>query len=152
LAPSAAGLNITTLCLDRWRTDEMKNQPAVIWEGEDGGTQVLSYSFLADNVEILVGTLRELEIGKGDPIGIHLPMIPETILALLAINRIGGIAVPVFSGYGVEAIANRMQAVKAKALVTCEGFFRRGKFFDMLGIAADAVCRTDSITNVLVSR
>ena len=149
---SHAGLNITEMCLDRWQTDEMKDLPAVIWEGEDGGTQVLSYSFLADNVDILVGTLRELKIGKGDAVGIHLPMIPETILALLAINRIGAIAVPVFSGYGVEAIASRMQAVQAKALITCEGFNRRGKFFDMLSIAADAVIKTDSITDVLVTR
>ncbi|HRI04441.1 MAG TPA: AMP-binding protein [Pyrinomonadaceae bacterium] len=147
-----AGLNITEMCLDRWLDDEWNDQPAIIWEGEAGNTHVLSYSFLADNVAILAGTLRDIGIGKGDAVGIHLPMIPETILSLLAINRVGAIAVPVFSGYGVEAIASRMQAVKAKALLTCEGFDRRGKFFDMLSIAADAVSRTESITDVLVTR
>ncbi|MGD9589987.1 MAG: AMP-binding protein [Pyrinomonadaceae bacterium] len=149
---SSAGLNITTMCLDRWLGDGWNNEPAVIWEGEDGSTHALSYSFLADNVAILVGTLRGLGIGKGDAVGIHLPMIPETVLALLAINRVGAIAVPVFSGYGVEAIASRMQAVKAKALLTCEGFYRRGKFVDMMAVAADAVRRTNSISKVLVTK
>jgi len=149
---ASAGLNITEMCLDRWLGDEWNDQPAIIWEGEDGSAHVLSYSFLADNVAILAATLREMKIRKGDAVGIHLPMIPETILALLSINRIGAIAVPVFSGYGVEAIASRMQAVNAKALLTCEGFERRGKLFDMLSIAADAVSRTESITNVLVTR
>ncbi len=46
---------------------------------------------------------------KGDAIGIHLPMMVETVVALLAINRIGAIAVPVFSGYGVEAIASSIE-------------------------------------------
>ena len=150
--PAHAGLNITTMCLDRWVDDEVNNQPAIVWEGEDGSTHVLSYSFLADNVGIVVGTLRNIGIGKGDAVGIHLPMIPETILALLAINRVGAIAIPVFSGYGVEAIASRMHAVQAKALFTCEGFYRRGKFVDMLSVAAGAVRRTDSITKVLVTR
>ena len=147
-----AGLNITEMCLDRWMGGEWNNQPAIIWEGEDGSKHALSYSFLADNVAILVGTLRDLGIGKGDAVGIHLPMIPETIQALLAINRVGAIAVPVFSGYGVKAIASRMQAVRAKAILTCEGFSRRGKFVDMLSVAAGAVSRVESLTTVLVAR
>ncbi|PYS88831.1 MAG: AMP-dependent synthetase [Acidobacteria bacterium] len=149
---SGAGLNITEMCLDRWVINKWNDQPAILWEGEDGSTQVLSYSFLADNVAIVTATLRELGIGKGDAVGIHLPMIPETVLSLLAINRVGAIAVPVFSGYGIEAIASRMQAVRAKALITCEGFYRRGKFIDTLSITAEAVTRTESITRVLVTR
>ena len=78
-------------------------------------------------MEFCAAGLRANGFGKGDAIGIHLPMMIETVVALLAINRIGAIAVPVFSGYGVEAIASRINAVEAKALFTCDGFSRRGK-------------------------
>ncbi|HEY2867793.1 MAG TPA: AMP-binding protein, partial [Pyrinomonadaceae bacterium] len=116
---TGAGLNITTMCLDRWQTDEMKNQPAVIWEGETGDSKTLTYDALLKNVDICVRTLSNLGIKKGDAVGIHLPMILETVVALLAINRLGGIAVPVFSGYGIDAITSRMEAINAKALFTC---------------------------------
>jgi acetyl-CoA synthetase len=147
---SPAGLNITTMCLDRWQTDEMKDQPAVIWEGEEGFTKTLSYAELLTNVEICSRHLVELGIRKGDAVGIHLPMIVETVVCLLAINRLGGIAVPVFSGYGIDAIASRMQAVGAKALFTCFGAHRRGKFFDMLTVSSKAVAAVASICAVIV--
>ena len=124
---AGAGLNITEMCLDRWQTDEMKNQPAIIWEGEGGFTETISYDELFKQVRLFAAVLRSDGFGKGDPIVIHLPMLPATVAALLAIGRIGAIAVPVFSGYGVEAITSRMNAVGAKALITCFNFSRRGK-------------------------
>jgi acetyl-CoA synthetase len=147
---AGGGLNITEMCLDRWQTDEMRDQPAVIWEGEDGNTLELGYEELLDNVEICAAGLRVNGIGKGDAVGIHLPMIPETIIALLAIGRVGAIAVPVFSGYGVSAIESRLNAVGAKALFTCEGFKRRGKFFDAFSVAEEAVIDCPAIERVFV--
>ena len=125
-----AGLNITTTCLDRWQTDEMKDQPAVIWEGEEGESEIIPYWALLDNVDVCIQALQQLGVRQGDAVGIHLPMLPETVVALLSINRIGAIAVPVFSGYGVEAIVSRMNAVSAKALFTSDWFPRRGKPVD----------------------
>jgi acetyl-CoA synthetase len=145
-----AGLNITTMCLDRWHTDEMKDQPALIWEGEEGGSKTLTYHQLLNNVHACVEKLCDLDIHKGDAVGIHLPMIPETVVALLAINRLGAIAVPVFSGYGIDAITSRMDAVGAKALITCDGAPRRGKSIDMLTVAARAVANAASIKGVIV--
>ena len=147
---SHAGLNITTMCLDRWQTDEMKDQPAVIWEGEDGAIEKYDYSELLDEVESCSAGLRFRGLKKGDAVGLHLPMSTETVVALMAINRIGAIAVPVFSGYGVDAIASRMNAVAAKALFTAKGFTRRGKFVDALGTAREAVKRCPTISNVFV--
>jgi len=135
----SAGLNITEMCLDRWQTDEMKDQPALIWEGEEGKAKSLTYSELLLRVQIVSQRLRQFGFRKGDAIGIHLPMMVETVVALLAINRIGAIAVPVFSGYGVDAIASRLRAVRAKALFTCDGFPRRGKNYDALAVAREAV-------------
>jgi acetyl-CoA synthetase len=149
-APSA-GLNITTMCLDRWQTDEMKDQPAVICEREDGKITSTSYAILLREVEYAARGLKALGFIEGDAIGIHLPMIVETVVALLAINRIGAIAVPVFSGYGVEAIASRLNAVGAKGLFTCDGFTRRGKLFNAFGVAKEAVSLCPSVNKVFVA-
>ncbi len=135
------GLNITEMCLDRWQTDADKSRPALIWEGEDGEVRKFSYSSLIKEVEACAAGLRSCGLGKGDAVGIHLPMIPETAVVLLAVNRIGGIAVPVFSGYGIDAIAVRLEAVDAKALFTCDGFKRRGKTINAINTGVEAAVR-----------
>jgi len=145
-----AGLNIVSHCVDRWQTDEMKDQPAIIWEGEEGETQTFTYQELFEEVEECAAGLRYNGLRKGDAIGIHLPMLIETVVALLAINRIGAMAVPVFSGYGVEAIASRLNAVEAKALFTCDSFPRRGKLFNSLEVAEQAVANSPTIKNLFV--
>ncbi len=144
------GLNITEMCLDRWIGTEIENQPAIIWEGENGEVEEISYTELLEKVRVVSCGLRDEGIKKGDAVGIHLPMIVETIVALLAINRIGAIAVPVFSGYGVEAIASRMNAVGAKALFTCNYFPRRGKNFNAFEIASKVVDKCQTIKKVFV--
>lgn len=145
-----AGLNITEMCLDRWQTDEMRDQPAIIWEGEEGETFTATYKELFNYVEWYAAGLRGYGFGKGEAIGIFLPMIPQTIFALLAINRIGAIAVPVFSGYGVEAVASRMNAVGAKALFATTGFSRRGKNIDSLAIATEVIDICPSLEKIFL--
>ena len=138
------------MCLDRWIGTEIENQAAVIWEGEEGEVREVSYKELLEDVENCSAGLRLKGLKKGDAIGIHLPMMIETVIALLAINRIGAIAVPVFSGYGVEAIASRMNAVKAKALITSDGFPRKGKEIDAFDVAAQAIANCPTIKNVFI--
>ncbi|MCY7374434.1 MAG: AMP-binding protein [Pyrinomonadaceae bacterium] len=142
---AGAGLNIVSHCVDRWQTDEMRDQPAIIWEGEEGKTRTLTYAELMSEVEYCSASLRQLGLTKGDAIGIHMPMVPETVIALLSIGRIGAIAVPVFSGYGIEAIVSRLKDVKAKALFTCDGFPRRGKFFKATDVIDEVLPRVRSI-------
>ncbi|HEV7644514.1 MAG TPA: AMP-binding protein [Pyrinomonadaceae bacterium] len=144
------GLNITEMCLDRWQTDETRSQPAIIWEGEEGDSRSVTYEELLDSTENCAAALRASGLGKGDAVGIHLPMMVETVVAMLAINRIGAIAVPVFSGYGVSAIESRMNAVGAKAIFTCDGFPRRGKFFNAFEIAEQAIANCPTIEKVFV--
>jgi acetyl-CoA synthetase len=148
---AGAGLNITEMCLDRWQTDEMKDQPALISEDENGFTFECSYAELLREVQDLAVGLRLKGLSKGDAIGIHLPMNYMTVIVLLAIGRIGAIAVPVFSGYGVDAIASRLNAVKAKALFTCDGFTRRGKEFKAFEIASEAVDRCPTVELVFIN-
>jgi len=149
--PAHAGLNITEMCLDRWQTDEMKDQPAVIWEGEEGVSHEISYESLLGRVKECTAGLKSFDFGKGDAIGIHMPMMPETIIALLAINRIGAIAVPVFSGYGVSAIESRLNAVGAKGLFTCDGFPRRSKLVNAVDTAVEATKNVRTIKRVFVA-
>ncbi len=145
-----AGLNITEMCLDRWQTDEMKNQPAIIWEGEEGNTETLTYVELLEQVKICAAGLRSEGYSKGDAVGIHLPMIPETVILLLALGRIGAMAIPVFSGYGVDAIASRMQAVGAKGLFTINDFPRRGKRVRASRTALEAAGKCPTIEKIFV--
>ncbi len=147
---ASAGLNITEMCLDRWQTDEMKDQPAIIWEGEEGETESTTYSVLLSQIDYCATLLRASGFKKGDAIGIHLPMMIETVVVLLAINRIGAIGVPVFSGYGISAIESRLNAVKAKALFTCDGFPRRGKEFNALEIARQAITNCPTVEKTFV--
>jgi acetyl-CoA synthetase len=145
-------LNIVRSCLDRWEDTPVASRPAVIWEGEEGATRELNYVDLLIEVERCAAGLRACGFGHGDAIGIHLPMLPETVIALLAINRIGGIAVPLFSGYGATAISSRLRDVNAKALFTCDAFPRRGKPVNAKHVADDAVADCPSITRVIVVR
>lgn len=146
---AGGGLNITEMCLDRWLAGA-GGQPAVIWEGEEGKVEQVTYAELLEQVENCAAGLRANGLGKGDAVGMHLPMMIETVVALLAINRIGAIAVPVFSGYGVTAIQSRMNAVGAKALFTCDGFPRRGKFFNAFEVAEQATANCPTIEKVFV--
>ena len=147
---AGAGLNIVEMCLDRWQTDETRNQPAVIWEGEAGETETLNYAELLEHTEFCAAGLRANGLKKGDAIGVYLPMTVDTVLALLSINRIGAVAVPVFSGYGANAIEARLNAVGAKALIVSEGFSRRGKHIDAISVAKQAVENCPTVEKVFV--
>ena len=96
---------------------------------------------LRDQVERVAAGLSALGIKKGDTVGIYMPMVPETVVALLALGRIGAIAVPLFSGYGPGAIETRLNHTGAKALITSESFRRAGKRVDMLQAAKAALAR-----------
>ena len=144
-------LNIVYNCVDKYQKDsKLARRPAVIWEGEEGQTQTLSYSDLYLEVNRCASMLRSFGFGKGDAIGLFMPMTPEIVVALLAIVKIGGIVLPLFSGYGVSAIVSRLADGNAKALFTADGFFRRGQVVPMKPIADEAVVQVPSIREVFV--
>jgi acetyl-CoA synthetase len=126
--------------------------PAVLWEGEEGARRALSYAGLAAEVEACAAGLRSLGLRRGDAVGLHLPMVPETVVALLAVGRIGGVAVPVFSGYGPAAIATRLRDVGARALVTCDAFPRRGAPVAAKAVADEAVAGSPEVRHLIVVR
>jgi acetyl-CoA synthetase len=120
-------LNIVHNCLDKYTGTPLESKTAYIWEGEEGQTRSVTYGVLCRQVNQVANALRELGLGKGDAVGIFMPMTPELVAAFLAIAKIGAIIVPLFSGYGVSAVATRLQDTGAKVLFTVDGFLRRGK-------------------------
>jgi len=143
-------MNIVHNCVDkRIGTPEEKN-PAFIWESEEGKSGTLSYGELHRQVNQAANALRELGLGKGDAVGIYMPMIPEIVVALLAIAKIGGIILPLFSGYGVSAVVTRLVDADAKALFTADGVFRRGKPVDMKSVADQAADLTPTLKHMIV--
>src|SRR5204863_8749595 len=97
------------------------------WHGEEGEERDISYSELHRDVQKLANALKDLGIGKGDIVGIYLPMIPEVVVAMLACARIGAPHNVVFGGFSPDAVRERSEFSEAKALVTVDGARRNGK-------------------------
>jgi acetyl-CoA synthetase len=142
--------NYVLNAVDRHARGEAGGRSAVIWEGEDGATRRLTYRELQEEVNRCSAGLRELGVGKGDRVGIFMPMVPETAIATLACSRIGAIYIPTFSGYGPEAVAVRLRDAEAKVLITADGFYRRGRIIPMKETADAAVALAPSVERVLV--
>jgi acetyl-CoA synthetase len=136
--------------LDKHAASARRDQPAVIWEGETGQTQTLTYAQLAIETNRLAHALGALGIGRGDRVGIYLPMIPAVVIATLACSKIGAIFTPIFSGYAAGAVASRLEDCKAKLLITADGFHRRGSQIDMKAVADEAAAVCPTVQHVLV--
>ena len=143
-------MNIVHNCIDKWIGTPVERRIAVLWEGEDGASRHLTYEELAWDVNQCAAGLRALGIGKGDRVALFMPMCPEIVIAFFAVIRIGGIVLPLFSGYGSDAVASRLTDSGAKALITADGFWRRGQRVTMKAAADDAVAAADSVRHVIV--
>ncbi|MDQ1397699.1 MAG: acetyl-CoA synthetase, partial [Acidimicrobiaceae bacterium] len=142
-------LNLADVCSDRWAA-EAPDRTAVLWEGEDGEVRAWTYAELKAEADALAFALAGRGIGVGDAVGIYCPMLPETVAALLALAKLGAVFLPLFSGYGAEAIALRLEDAEAKALITADGFFRRGAEIDMWRVADEAASAVSSVHTVVV--
>ncbi|MBW3556336.1 MAG: AMP-binding protein [Actinobacteria bacterium] len=142
-------LNLAHVCVDRWAAIG-GDRPAVVWEGEDGTVRRWTYGELRREADGLAGQLQAGGVGAGDAVGIFLPMIPETVAALVAVMKLGARFLPLFSGYGPEAVAGRLRDAEAKALVTADGTYRRGRRLDMHSVAAKAIEEVPSVETVVV--
>ena len=114
-------LNAVYNAVEKWaRRPDTAGRTALIWESEDGKTEQITYSSLHQQVARAAAGFKKQGISKGDVIAIYMPMIPETVIAMLAAAKIGAVFSPVFSGYGAHAAAARLTAAGAKILVTAD--------------------------------
>ena len=143
-------LNASYQCLDRHVKTWRKSKVAIYWEGELGDTRVLSYSTLYRDVNRAASVLRKLGVGKGDTVALYLPMIPELPIFMLACARLGAVHTVVFSGFSAAALAERINDLKAKVVVTADAGYRRGSPLRLKDIVDNAVELTPSVQNVIV--
>jgi acetyl-CoA synthetase len=145
-------LNIVHNAVDKWIGTPTEKRVAIRWEGEDGATRELTYAELHREVNRAANALRALGLGRGDAVGVYMPMTPEIAVALLAIAKIGGVILPLFSGFGAGACAARLNDAGAKALFTADGTFRRGRPVDMKAIADEALALCPTVQHCIVLR
>src|SRR5437868_9497807 len=143
-------MNIVHNLLDKYADTPTDGKPAIKSEIEDGRARTLTYKDLRDEVDRMASSLRSLGLDKGDAIGVFMTMIPEIVVAMLAIIKIGSIFLPLFSGFGTVAIVSRLTDANAKALFTAAGTYRRGKFCPMKPIADEAAVQIATMQHLIV--
>jgi acetyl-CoA synthetase len=119
-------LNVSYNCLDRHVEAGRGDRVAFHWAGEEGEERTITYAELLGDVQRCANALKALGVGKGDVVGIYLPMIPEVVVAMLACARIGAPHNVVFGGFAPEAVRDRMEVSRAKVLITADGARRKG--------------------------
>jgi acetyl-CoA synthetase len=120
-------LNASVNCLDRHVAAGRGDRVAFHWRGEEGEERDVTYAQLLADVERFANALKDRGVGRGDVVGIFLPMIPELAVAMLACARIGAPHNVVFGGFSVESVRERMSVSDAKALITVDGARRKGR-------------------------
>jgi len=147
-----AEYNIVHDALDKHANSWRKNKIAFIFEGEPGDVQKLTYNDLYIEVNKFANSLKKIGVKKGDRVGIYMPMIPELPIAMLACAKIGAIHSVVFSGFSSLAFRDRVNDCEAKVVITCDGFWRRGKKVYLKEQADVALEEAPSVEHVIVCK
>ena len=142
-------VNLAHTCVDRW-AERTPGATAVVWEGEEGLSVRLTYRELRERSDALANGLRAMGVRSRDAVGIFLPPTPEAVVAVMACSKLGAVWLPLFSGFGADAVAKRLDDAGATVLITADGFPRRGKPVPMKETADEAVALARSVRRVVV--
>ncbi|MFE6359077.1 AMP-binding protein [Streptomyces sp. NPDC057806] len=142
--------NLVESCLERQVRLGRGGAPALRWEREDGTRGVLTYGEAATRSARVAGGLRELGVTVGDRVAAYLPPGPEAFVLLFACARIGAVLVPLFSGFGADAIAVRLADAEPRVLVTATATVRRGRRHDMAATARTAARTVSCVRHLVV--
>lgn len=145
-------LNACYNAVDRHILTNRRNKAAIIWEGERGETRTLTYWDLYREVNRCANALKMLGVNKGDRVAIFLPMIPETVIAMLACARIGAVHTVVFGGFSADALKDRIIDAGAKVVITADGAVRRGATLCLKEAVDTALLGCSDVAHVLVVR
>jgi acetyl-CoA synthetase len=144
-----AETNIVYNALDRHMSTPTRNKVAFYWEGEDGSSRTISYSDLYYEVTKFCNALTNLGLKAGDRVVIYMPRIPEQIVAMMGAARAGIVHSVVYSGFSSAALRDRIQDAEAKAVITADGYYYRGKVVGLKSIVDDAVRQSPSVKKVI---
>jgi len=143
-------LNVSVQCIDR-HLESRKNKAAIIFEGDRGDKQIITYLELYYNVNRFANLLKnEFGVKKGDRVVIYMPMIPEAAYAMLACARIGAIHSIVFGGFSAEALKDRIEDAEAKVVITADGAYRKDKPYMLKPVVDQAISGNTPVQKVLI--
>jgi acetyl-CoA synthetase len=145
-------LNVAWNCLDRHVDAGRGDRIALHWEGEPGDSRSISYAELTADVKRAANVLTSLGIREGDRVAVYLPMIPEAVVSMLAIARIGAVHSVIFGGFSADSIRSRVDDAGAKLVITADGGWRKGKVSALKPTVDAALAKEGehTVTQVLV--
>jgi len=145
-------LNAAHNTLDRHAAldSEARNRVACIWEGEPGDVREVTFHELHRQSNKVANALEARGVETGDTVGLYMAMVPEVISILYGCFKVGAIAVPIFSGFGVDAVATRIEDAECRVLFTGDGFYRRGDEVFLKGRADEAVAKAGHVEHTIV--
>lgn len=146
---SGGTINASYNALDIHQKDR-SSKPAILWEGEDGESRIITYHEMFVEVQKFSNVLKSLGVKKGDRVTIYLPMVPELPIAMLACARIGAIHTVVFSGFSASSIKDRIEDSHSKVVITADGGYRRGKIVKLKKVIDEAIKDFDFVNHVIV--
>lgn len=143
--------NLVLNCIDRHRGTPVYEKTYLIWQGEDEVERSFSYRSFDEEMSRFASALKLLGVSRGEVVALFMPLLPETLMAYFATIKIGAVAMPLFSGFGVTAIRERLELSDAKVIVTADGTLRRGEKVLMKPLIDEASAGLD-VKVVTVSR
>jgi acetyl-CoA synthetase len=142
-------INVSYNCIDR-HLEKRANQTAIIWEGDNGDVENITYQKLSEEVNKFANGLKSLGVVKGDRVVIYMPMILEATYAMLACSRIGAIHSVVFGGFSPDALKSRIEDCEAKIVITADYSRRGGKSVPLKNNVDKALEGVSCVENVIV--
>lgn len=132
-------LNVAANCLDRHVAAGLGDRVAIHWEGEPGDTRTITYTELTHEVKRAANMLTSLGVEAGDRVAIYMPMIPETVIAMLAVVRLGAAHSVIFGGFSAESLRSRIDDAGAELVITADGGYRKGRVSALKPTVDDAL-------------
>ena len=144
-------LNVAYNCLDRHVEEGRGDRVALHFEGEPGDHRSITYAELTTEVKKAANVLSTLGVTAGDRVIIYLPLIPEAVVAMLAVARLGAIHSVVFGGFSAESLRARIDDAQATMVITADGGHRKGAVFPLKTAVDHAIADgATTVRNVLV--
>ena len=139
-------LNVAYNCLDRHVEAGLGDRVALQCEGEPGDSRAITYAELTTEVKKAANMLIAHGVKAGDRVIVYMPLIPEAVIAMLAVARLGAIHSVVFGGFSAESLRARIDDADASIVITADGGHRKGSVFALKPAVDQALA--DGKTNV----
>lgn len=123
---------------------------AMVFRGENGARQQLTYAELRHEVAALAAAMKQRGIGPGDRVAAMMPNCIETIIAMLATTSLGAIWSSCSPDFGVQGVVDRFGQIEPKLLLTVDGYFYNGKCLDISAKTAEIKQQLTTVETTIV--